>query len=93
MSKRKKSSRLGLVIVLVALIFFGYVMVDQQHMFYMKEVERARVEKKMTQEKKQNEELNRQKDMLDSDEYIEKVAREKLGMVKKGEKVFVDINK
>lgn len=39
-----------------------------------------------------NEELKRQKEILDTDEYIEKVAREKLGMVKPGEKIFIDIN-
>ena len=38
-----------------------------------------------------NKELNKQKEMINSDEYIEKVAREKLGMVKKGERVFVDV--
>jgi len=29
--------------------------------------------------------------MIQSDEYVEKIAREKLGMVKKNERVYVDI--
>ncbi|MGI6668326.1 MAG: septum formation initiator family protein [Acetivibrionales bacterium] len=40
-----------------------------------------------------NEELKREQEMIQSDEYKEKVAREKLGMVKKNERVFVDIGK
>ena len=31
--------------------------------------------------------------MLDSEEYMEKIARKKLGMVKPGERIFIDINK
>ena len=36
-------------------------------------------------------EVDNLKENVDSDEYIEKVAREKLGMVKKDEIVFVDV--
>lgn len=42
------------------------------------------------EEKEKNEELMAQ---TNSSEYIEKVAREKLGLVKPYEKIFVDINK
>jgi cell division protein FtsB len=48
---------------------------------------------KIKEEEKNMEELKKQKDIINSDEYIEKIAREKLGMVKKGEKIFVDVNK
>jgi cell division protein FtsB len=35
----------------------------------------------------------KERDEISSDESIEKIAREKLGMVKDGERVFVDTNK
>jgi cell division protein FtsB len=51
------------------------------------------IEAKIIGENKQNETLKKQKDTMNSDEYIEKTAREKLGMVKPGERVFVDVNR
>ena len=36
---------------------------------------------------------NNQNDNINSDEYIESVARDKLGLVKPYEKVYVDANK
>ena len=38
------------------------------------------------------EEINRMTETVGTDEYIEKVAREKLGMIKSDEIVFVDIS-
>ena len=41
---------------------------------------------------KRGEEIDRLKQNSDSDEYIEKIAREKLGMIRKDEILFIDIN-
>ena len=38
--------------------------------------------------KKESRELNKQKEYKKSDEYIERIARDKLGMVKKNEIIF-----
>jgi cell division protein FtsB len=74
-------------------LYFAYVMVEQQKVIYSKEAEMASIGAKIKEEEKNMEELKKQKDIINSDEYIEKIAREKLGMVKKGEKIFVDVNK
>lgn len=92
MSKRKKS-KLGLVLLFVIFIYFAYTAVGQQKIIYMKEMELKKVQSKIDEEKKENEILKKEKDQLDSDEFVEKTAREKLGMVKKGERVFVDTGK
>ena len=42
-------------------------------------------------EKQRAEEVDALKENVDSDEYIEKIAREKLGMIRKDEIVFVDV--
>lgn len=55
-------------------------------------IQMKEVEKRINKEKTLQEELLKQKDELSSDESIEKIAREKLGMVKDGERIFVDIN-
>lgn len=90
---KKKSSKLGLLALAVFFLYFAYVFVDQQKIIYNKEIEMQNIQEKISEESKQGEELKKQKEMLNSDEYIEKVAREKLGMVKEKERVFVDVNK
>jgi cell division protein FtsL len=42
---------------------------------------------------KENENLKKTLEEVNSDSYIEKIAREKLGLVKKGEIIYIDINK
>ena len=45
------------------------------------------------EQKKLNNELKKQTEYRDSDQYIEKIAREQLNMVKPNEIVFIDQNK
>jgi cell division protein FtsB len=52
--------------------------------------EKRVLEAKIEEEKKENQELKKQKGMINTDEYLEKMAREKLGMVKKNERIFID---
>lgn len=92
MSKRKKSG-FGLFILLIFFLYFAWQMVGQQKMLYSKSLEMQKMQTKVSEETKVNEELKKEQQTLNSDEYIEKVAREKLGMVKKGERVFVDTGK
>ena len=92
MSKKKKS-RFGIFVLMAIFIYLSYMAVGQQRMIYAKNLENNKVVSKIAEEKKTNEELSNEQKMINSDEYIEKVARDKLGMVKKNERVFVDIGK
>lgn len=92
MSKRKKS-RFGLFILLVFFLYFAYEMVGQQKLLYSKSFDMQKMQSKLSEEKKINEELKKEQQTMNSDAYVEKVAREKLGMVKKGERIFVDTGK
>lgn len=89
----RKKSKLMLFIIIAFLGYFTYTIIDQQNIFNVKSIEMKVLESKIREEKKTGEELKKQEEMFNSDEYIEKIAREKLGMVKKGEKVFIDTNK
>lgn len=51
----------------------------------------AALEEKIEYEKKRIQEVEELKSKVDTDEYIEKTAREKLGMIKRDEIVFIDI--
>lgn len=45
----------------------------------------------IAQQQKRLDELDELKEKVDSDEYIEKVAREKLGLIKENEIMFIDV--
>ena len=92
MNKGKKS-RFGSLIVFGLLAYFAYIMITQQKLLYDKNIELKNVQAKITQENTVSEDYKKQMNDVNTDAYIEKAAREKLGMVKRGEKVFVDTNK
>lgn len=90
---RKKIKVNFLVIIfLAALIYISYLIVQQQSVLnnYNKEIEYYK--QKIQAEKEKNEELKEKQDLYTSDEYIENIARDKLGLVKPGEKIFIDIS-
>lgn len=88
---KKGKATVGIFILLVIFLYLSYIAVNQQGLIYAKNQELNKLEEKIAEEKKINEELKKQSKMIESDEYIEKIAREKLGMVKKNERVYVDI--
>jgi cell division protein FtsB len=90
MNKRKKSI-VGMLVLLAVLAYLSYVAVGQQKILDAKKIEMTRIEAKIREEEEINEALKREHEMIDSEEYKEKIAREKLGMVKKNERVFFDI--
>lgn len=59
----------------------------------MLQLQMNQIEQRIQKEEELKQSLVAEKEALMSDESIERIAREKLGMVKDGEKVFVDINK
>lgn len=85
--------RLAYIVTIGLFIYFGWILIDQQKIIYSMEQQKKIMETNIEEEKKLNEELKKQKEIVGSDDLIEKIAREKLGMVKKGEKIFVDTNK
>ena len=88
---KKGKTSIGIVILLIIFLYFSYIAVNQQKIIYAKNLELSRLEDKIAGEQLINEELKKQSEMIQSDEYVEKIAREKLGMVKKNERVYVDI--
>ena len=92
MNKRKKS-KMGFLIAIVVVILFSRVMIEQQEKLRAKDLEMKEIQNKIDDMNKKNEELISQKELLNTDEYAEMIAREKLGMVKPGERVFVDVSK
>lgn len=92
MNKRKKPG-LGIYILFMIFLYLSYIAADQQKLLHAKNLEMEKIENKIREEELLNEELTREKEMIQNEEYKEKVAREKLGMVKKNERIFVDVGK
>lgn len=91
MNKRKKS-KFGIVLFLGAIAYLTYLLISQQGILYAKQAQLDSINSKIQAEEENKEKLIRQSEEINSDESIEKIAREKLGMVKHGERVFVDVN-
>ena len=91
--RKKQKNTFGIFILLAIFIYLSYIFVNQQRLLYAKNLELNKIENKISEEEKLKNELSIEKEMIQSDKYIEKVAREKLGMVKKDERIFMDIEK
>lgn len=95
-TKKRKidKKRLGLVIVVAFFaIYFVYIMIWQQVMISQKNKEIRALEEKINAASQQTEELKKELENIDDPEYLEKIARERLGLVRPNERIFVDANK
>jgi cell division protein FtsL len=81
------------VLFILLIFYLSLNLVSQQQLIENKNSELAEVEAKIAAEIKLSEQLQKEKSMLTSDESLERIAREKLGMIKPGERVFVDLNR
>jgi cell division protein FtsB len=86
---KKKITFNNIIIIILLAIFCGSFIRQE---ITMKKIEKQVSQKKQELEmlKEENEKLSKQKDTILSDEYIENQARERLGMIKPGEKVIIE---
>ncbi len=98
-AKEKQKGKIApgrlLAVVLVGLfvLYFIYIMIWQQVMLSKKNKEIDALEEKISAATQQTEQLKEQLSSMEDPEYIERIAREKLGLVRPNERVFVDANK
>lgn len=95
MSKKKSKNKikLGGLLLAVLLIYFSYITIQQQKIIEGKTQELSEINGLIEEETKLKTKLGEQIKSVNTDEFLEKAARQKLGLVKEGERVFVDINK
>ena len=93
MKNKKINSLLKKILVLMFIAYFVYTLIAQQKTLnsYAQEKEKYNTNIETAQE--EQEELKKMKDNINSDEYIEQIAREKLGMYYPYERVYIDIEK
>lgn len=85
------------LLIKLLLIFLAayavYIFVSQQKMLNSYAKEKKQYEMQISEAKEQQVDLNDTLSNIDSTEYIEKIAREKLDMYLPNEKVYIDIEK
>lgn len=78
-----------LATVAVSMLFKG---VMQQPQIAANKREIAKLNEQIKYEKQRQVEIDEMRDKVNTDEYIEKIAEEKLGLVKNNVKIFVDVS-
>ena len=93
--KRKMNpKRFAIAMAIIGFVlYFSYVMIWQQVTISKKNREIGALEAQIQAATTQTEELEAELENLNDPAYLEKVAREKLGLVRPNERVFVDANK
>lgn len=88
--KHKRAIKIWILVILVGGMLFKGIM--QQPQINKNREQIARLEEQIAYEQERQVEIENLKDKVNSDEYIEKMASEKLGLVKSTAKIFVDVS-
>lgn len=93
MKNKKSKNLLKKLLIISFILYFAFTLISQQKTLnaYAKEEEGYNEDISIAQDE-QNE-LKEMKENINSNEYIEQVAREKLGMYYPNERVYIDIEK
>ena len=81
------------ILICIALGYVISIVISQQKMLNSYNSEIKSLETQISKEEETNDTLNAIKDNVNSPEYIEQIAREKLGMYLPNERVYIDIGK
>ncbi len=88
-----KKKILKKLILGIIFIYVSWVFINQQQALNSYETAKEYNENKLEKVKEHQESLMAMKDNINSDEYIERIAREKLDMYLPNEKIYMDISK
>ena len=84
---------LKVIIILIVLSYFIYILIKQQATLNSYKTEQDYVSSQIQNQQEYKNELADMEANINSDEYIEQIARDKLDMYLPNERVYVDANK
>ena len=93
MKNKKNSNLLKKLLILIFAIYFIYTLIAQQKTLNSYAREKERYNEQIEVAEDEQEELQEMKENINSDEYIEQIAREKLDMYYPNERVYIDTEK
>ena len=88
-----KNKLIKKLLLVICFIYVAIVLINQQKVINSYNTQHEYYTAKVKEAKEYNQSLEEEKSNLNSKEYIEKIAREKLNMYAENERVYVDINK
>ncbi len=88
MQKKTKTNKLFLILLIAGSLFLSIWGIKSYYSIYQTQKKLRKTEAKLTQMELENRELKDQIDNLGNSFYLEKLAREKLGLAKKGEVIY-----
>lgn len=89
--RRMNKNRIVFIsVVLAATVYVVFTLVSQQFEIVAAKEALAAVESEIQSQQELAQQLEEKKQLVNTDEYIEKLAREKLGLVRPDEIIFVD---
>ncbi len=91
--RKKREYGWFLPIVIIVVLYFSSVLISQQ--FHLNQVGRDQVsaDARLQEAQKLNDALREERENLNDPEYIERIAREELGMTKPGEIPYSTVKK
>ena len=89
----KKKFKFNRIIIIGIIIYILYAVISRHQILNEYKKEEQVYLDLIAQEKQRNSELLEAKDNVNSTEFIEEIAREKLGMYLPNERVYIDISK
>lgn len=93
LNEKKGNSFVNLLVLTFMICFVGVVAVNcvsQMNVYYTLKEEEEKLNQSIQAEEKKKLELATRKDYYNSDAYIEKIAREQLGLIKANEILFIN---
>lgn len=89
----KKKFKFNRIIIIGIFIYVLYVLISNQQVLSTYKKEENKYLDLIAEEQRRNSELLEKKENINSTEFIEEIAREKLGMYLPNERVYIDISK
>lgn len=89
----KKKFKFNRIIIIGIIIYVLYTLISRQQVLSTYRKEEQHYLDLIAQEQQRNSELLETKQNIDSTEFIEEIARDKLGMYLPNERVYIDISK
>lgn len=87
----KKNKKIYIILLFIAIsIYVVVILINQQKTLNQYNLSKEQVENEIAEQNDYNKELNATKNNVNSKEFIENMAREKLDMYLPNEKVYVD---
>lgn len=89
----KKKFKFNRIIIIGIFIYVLYILISNQQVLSTYKKEENKYLDLIAEEQQRNSELLEKKENINSTEFIEEIARDKLGMYLPNERVYIDISK